>query len=268
MKLIWLTDLHLDFLQEDERMGFYAQVVQADGDAVLISGDIADALSLDERLQEIAFEVNRPIYFVLGNHDFYHGKVSTVHKETKRLTQQEFLLNWLSVSGPKKLGKQTCIVGVDSWADARYGDYAGSLVSLNDSRYIQELAWGKIFGRGGLQKEMQKLADEDAALLKKQLLKAVRLDSIQQVIVVVHIPPFQEACLYQDQPTTDAFLPFFSSKATGDAILEAAKENPEIQFLVLCGHTHCSAYCQPAHNIVCRTGGTDYMRREVEEVEI
>lgn len=76
--LTWLTDIHLNFLDYDERTVFYQQIIKASGDAVVITGDICEAQSVAEVLMEMAQAVQKPIYFVLGNHDYYHGSVSQV----------------------------------------------------------------------------------------------------------------------------------------------------------------------------------------------
>ena len=51
MKLIGLTDIHLNFLTLENRMEFYQKVLAASGDKILISGDIAEAPSVSEILK-------------------------------------------------------------------------------------------------------------------------------------------------------------------------------------------------------------------------
>ena len=46
MKLAWLTDVHLNFLDADERKKFYQEIINTQCDGVLISGDIAEAPSI------------------------------------------------------------------------------------------------------------------------------------------------------------------------------------------------------------------------------
>src|SRR3990170_6226701 len=124
MKLIWLTDIHLDFLGSEQKMDFYQKVIAASGDKILISGDIAEAPSVSEILKEMAETIQKPIYFVLGNHDYYRGQVDLLRQEMRDLTQNEPLLHWLPESGVHDLGNQTILLGEGCWADGRYGDYA------------------------------------------------------------------------------------------------------------------------------------------------
>ncbi len=68
MKLAWLTDIHLNFLDKSGRKKFYQQIVASQVEAVLISGDIAEAPSVSDILKEMIEQIQMPIYFVLGNH--------------------------------------------------------------------------------------------------------------------------------------------------------------------------------------------------------
>jgi 3',5'-cyclic AMP phosphodiesterase CpdA len=72
MTAAWLTDIHLDFLDTADLLRFARKVRATAPDAVLISGDIAQAPSVARHLRNLAREIARPIYFVLGNHDYYH----------------------------------------------------------------------------------------------------------------------------------------------------------------------------------------------------
>ena len=68
--LIWLTDVHLNFVEECQRDQFYDSVRSAGCDGVLLTGDIAEAPSIERTLIELEIELDLPIYFVLGNHDY------------------------------------------------------------------------------------------------------------------------------------------------------------------------------------------------------
>ena len=81
MKLIWLTDIHINFLDKDERLQFYQKIIRKKCDAILISGDIAEGNSVVDLLTEMADTIQKPIYFVLGNHDYYFSSVAAVIKD-------------------------------------------------------------------------------------------------------------------------------------------------------------------------------------------
>lgn len=46
MQYAWLTDIHLNFLDDVARQKFYKKIVNTESDGVLISGDIAEAPNL------------------------------------------------------------------------------------------------------------------------------------------------------------------------------------------------------------------------------
>src|SRR5207253_5944497 len=134
-----LTDIHLNFIDENARRKFYQEIVKTGCDGVLISGDIAEAPCLIDILNEMARYIDKPIYFVLGNHDYYRGQIQEVHDTIAELTKSNDGLFWLPASGMQKLANNTFLIGQDGWADGRLGDYQNSCVVLNDSRMIADL---------------------------------------------------------------------------------------------------------------------------------
>lgn len=265
MKLAWLTDIHLNFLDEDGREGFYQDIAMTQCDGVLISGDIAEAPSLVALLTEMVVSIDRAIYFVLGNHDYYKGQVSKVREAMTKLTIAHEKLFWLPASGQKILDNDTILLGQDGWADGRLGDYTNTRLELNDSRMILDLFQKKILGKFAVLEKMQQLADADAMQLKNDLDQAVSRHP-KKIIILTHVPPFRETCLYNGEISNDDWLPYFSSKATGDVLMQAAQANPTVKFLVLCGHTHGRAYFKPLDNLEVKVGQAEYNQPELQEI--
>jgi len=81
MKLAWVTDIHLNFLEFADRKRFYKDIVATKSNAVLVSGDIAEAPTVSDILEEMAQHIAKPIYFVLGNHDYYQSSVENVKQK-------------------------------------------------------------------------------------------------------------------------------------------------------------------------------------------
>lgn len=130
MKFVWLTDIHINFLNEDAREQFYQKIIDANCDCVLITGDIAEADCVVDLLAEMQNRINKPIYFVLGNHDYYRGQINAVREAVTQLTKKNHQLFWLPASGMQLLNQNTILLGQDGWADGRLGDYANSRVAL------------------------------------------------------------------------------------------------------------------------------------------
>ena len=75
-----------------------------------------------------------------------------------------------------------------------------------------------MIGKYQLLDAMQKLADSDAAKLKKKLQLAIQKHSPKRIIVLAHLPPFRESCMHEGKISNDDYLPFFASKTTGDTL--------------------------------------------------
>ncbi len=266
MRLAWTTDIHLNFVKAAVRQRFLESLSEA-ADAVAISGDIAESSDVETYLQEIQDHLQRPIFFVLGNHDFYRGSILKTRSAVTRLAAQAPHLSYMSVTTAVALSPQTAIIGHDGWADARLGDFAGSNVMLNDYRLIEELrGWRRevIHPRESLRRVLQELGDEAAQHFQRALAEVT--GRYKHVIAITHVPPFREATWHQQQISDDNWLPHFSCKAVGDALLHAAESNPGCQMLVLCGHTHGGGEAQILDNLRVLTGEAEYGRPEVQRI--
>lgn len=266
MQLIWLTDIHLNFLNKEKRMDFYSKIIETEGDSIVISGDIAEAPSVCEILTEMLKVTNKPIYFILGNHDYYHSSVEVVRQSMMNLMKDKPMLRWLPGLSAQNLGNKVILIGSDGWADGRHGDYVNSKVAVIDSKIISDLFISGFAGKYSLLDKMQELADADAKKLKDDIISSIIKYQPKKVIILTHIPPFKEACIHRGNITNDEFLPFFASKATGDVLEEIAKDNPNIEFLVLCGHTHSKAHYQPFDNLTIRAGTAEYHIPEIQDI--
>ena len=152
-------------------------------------------------------------------------------------------------------------MGHDGWADGRLGDYPNSDVVLNDYYLIEELRW--LDPRERL-KRLNALGDEAAAHFRALLPEA--FERFSHLIVVTHVPPFREASCHQGQPSNDNWLPHFSCKAVGEALVEAMTAHPDRQMTVLCGHTHGAGEAQILPNLLVLTGGAVYGEPRVQRV--
>jgi 3',5'-cyclic-AMP phosphodiesterase len=79
-RLAWFTDLHLNFLSDKDAKAFCAALASTEADCFAISGDIGEARSVQRYLRLLENSLQRPIYFVLGNHDFYGGSIASVRE--------------------------------------------------------------------------------------------------------------------------------------------------------------------------------------------
>jgi 3',5'-cyclic AMP phosphodiesterase CpdA len=252
VRLAWVTDIHLEFLEEAARARFCDRIRELEPDGVLVGGDTALAQSCDTVLREMARRVRKPIWFVLGNHDFYGGSVAEVRERATSLSAEGRAV-WLGAVDVIELTPRTALVGHDGWGDAGFGDHDGSTVMLNDFYRIADLLQRD---KPRLGEALRRLGEESAAHLRRVLPQA--LERFEQVVVLTHVPPFREACWHEGRISSDAYLPYFACKATGDALLEEVGRHPDRSVTVLCGHTPSSGECHPLPNLRVVTGGAEY----------
>lgn len=263
MRAVWLTDIHLDFLRPRAREDFFAAIASKNPDAVFVTGDISVAPYLLEHLGALCDALNKPVYFVLGNHDFYHGSIEGVRAKVKDFCRTHPFLHYLTDVGMVTLTQSTGLVGHDGWGDSRYGDYAQSAVRLNDHLLIKELTG---LTPRTLQQELMRLGTEAARHLRGTLPQA--LDHYQHVILLTHVPPFRESCWYQGQVSNDEWLPFFACQAVGEVLRDAMEKRPDRRMTVYCGHTHSVGTAQILPNLQVITGAAEYGAPLIHEVLI
>jgi hypothetical protein len=261
-RVAWGADWHLDFLDAKRRCEFYAKIVSSGADAVIISGDISNGRYLGQHLAELADATHLPIWFVLGNHDFYMSGVDQIRKTASDLCDQHFLLHWLPKTGVVPLSETVGLIGVDSWADGRAGAYWESTVELNDHRLIADMI---ALCASDRLKVMQRIADEAEVRLRELL--AAALSRFQTVLIASHVPMFYEACLDPStRPSGDMWLPHFTWHAGGTAIMDVLQSYPNGRVLALCGHTHTRASIQISKQITVCVAGAEYDRPKIEAV--
>jgi len=271
MKLAWLTDIHLNFCDEPtvERLACEVRAARsgesdsAEGavDAVVITGDIAEAPSVLDGLVNLRRRFERPIYFVLGNHDYYRGSIYQVRDRLAAACRQDEGLCFLTASGPVSLSSDVALIGHDGWGDARAGDFENSTVRLNDYYLIDEL---RMRTDDLLKEQLRSLGAEAAAHVRSQLTAA--LADHEEVVLATHVPPLAGACWYEGRTTNDNWAPHFVCQAVGETILAVMAEHPDRQLTALCGHCHSPGVCQPADNVTIYTAGAVYAQPTVAGV--
>jgi hypothetical protein len=240
---------------------FIRDLARVECDGFIVSGDIGEADDVSAYLDAFATEDSRPVYFVLGNHDFYRGSITGVRAEIEKVCAKRANLHWLARAEVVGVTDQSCLIGHDGWGDGRLGDYWSSNVELNDWWLIEEFA--------GLEKDqrllrLQELGDEAALHLRTVLPDA--LARFRNVVVVTHVPPFREACWYEGRTSDDHWLPHFTCRAVGEVLVDAMRNAPDRAMLVLCGHTHGAGEAQILPNLRVLTGGAIYGRPTVQQI--
>lgn len=259
MRLAWATDVHLNFLGAAERARFAAEVAATDTEGVLLTGDIAEAVDLEPLLDELAATVARPVWFVLGNHDFYRGSIEEVRARASAMTAAR----WLPAAGVVPLAPGVALVGHDGWGDARLGNYRRTTVELSDFHLIRDLLGLDRLARLAV---LRRLGDQAAAAMHALVDQALAV--ADHVVVATHVPPFRESCWHAGELSNDDWLPYFTCAAVGDVLRDAMAARPAARMTVYCGHTHSSGEAQILPNLRVITGAARYGHPSVQTIEL
>lgn len=265
-RLAWATDTHLNLLRLQEAPELWARYIQRESntDALLLTGDVSEGLSLHNNLAQVeeGFGLDRPTYFVLGNHDYYGASFES----SRRIAQAHAgYLEGRVVPLTEGIG----LVGQEGWYDAFYGKPYTPKFGMNDWNDIAELANlpGNPFynhrtkridreARTTIIEACRARSAAQAAALEPILIDA--LGHFPQVILATHVPPFEGATWHEGQLSGEEWIPWFCSKLMGDMLLRVMRQHPDRRLLVLCGHTHSSGVCRPLPNLTVLTGEAHY----------
>jgi Icc protein len=274
VKLAWLTDIHFDHLKNlDACRGFLETVYDAEPEAVVITGDISmaeyqGAPFLKMHLTVIADSFTCPVYFVLGNHDYYGGSIEHTREKVQELSEKASNLHYLTTSDPIELTPNTTILGHDGWYDMRLGQIDPIRFLMTDWELIKEYEHcvkrrGELLWTSKILEVSRELADGGVLKIACDLAKTRDRD----VLVLTHVPPFEATAKYKGQPSELIALPVFVCKAMGDMLLDEAA-NYERNITVLTGHTHDPVDVQIAENLRVKVGAAQYGKPRFEILEI
>jgi Icc protein len=240
VRATWLTDIHLNFMRPLALRAFYERVRKERPDVLLVTGDIGESDSVGRFVDELG--AIAPTYYVLGNHDYYRSSIAAVRDRLRP--------GWLPAQAPVQLSERTVLLGIDGWGDARCGDLQ-STVQLSDWQLIEDFEPVR-YDRAARLQLLQDLGTAEAYVLGELLARAPQSEAL---VVLTHVPPFPEACVYDGAQSEPAWLPWFTCIATGEVLAEYARAHPAKQITVLCGHSHGASVCRPEPNLEVRTGG-------------
>ena len=261
MRAAWVTDPHLNFLDEDGLQAFLQSLRDSKAEVLLLGGDVGEAHDVLDFLRLLDRAFAGSIHFVLGNHDFYGGSISSVREAVSQLVRESRTLTWLNEVECVGLCEEVALIGHDGWGDARLGNFLASPVVLNDFFLIEELAG---LPQSARIRVLNELGDEAAAHIERAL--EAGLESHHELILLTHVPPFSGAAWHEGQPSDDDWLPYFSCHAVGDVLVRLMSAHPRARLTVLCGHTHGDGTFAPLPNVAVYTGGVAYGSPRIQRI--
>jgi len=269
-EILWATDVHFPFAASQQLDKFFDKA--RTGNALIITGDISGGTDIKQWLERMDEELDIPIYFILGNHDYYNRSIAEVNGIVEKFCKKHSNFRWLTKSpnGFEELDDDVAIVGHEGWYDCYYGRVTGNVV-LNDFTHINDFKaayYASVYGHNGKKPISQLLIDE----FRKLALEATRhftralpeaFKDHDKVVLATHVPPFKGAAWHKGRRSDEDFLPFFTCKSIGDFLKIFMKANPDKELLVLCGHTHSPGEVQILKNLKVLTGSGEYRFPEI-----
>lgn len=262
MKLDWITDPHLDHLAgEREIIAFVEELHARDSEGLLLTGDIAQSETLYDYLGIISGAYQRPVYFVLGNHDYYGAWMHQTRDRVQAVCEAvpEGILNWMPDAGVLMLSPETAVVGHDGMYDGQAG-VPGLELGLTDFHVphgVLDMIRALELGSRHLFELLLELGRASADHVRESVRQAVRRGA-RRVLVITHVPPFLESSYFRGRPSDPRSAPFYVNRSLGEALLELSSERPDVQLDVFAGHTHGARVHRAADNLVVRVGRARY----------
>lgn len=262
MKIFWLTDIHLDFVNVAQQKKLLNKIVKKsillkDKCCVVVTGDIGNSSCVIEDMlfwKEELGQHNIELYFVLGNHDYYGSSIEAIRFSLK---SSDLKNNWLNNVDYIQLNNETALVGHDGWYDGGYANWFHSKVFMADYTQIFDLNYIQWWSKEVVFDRMNALAKEGAEHVYASSVEAIKNDN-KIIYVATHIPPFRENSVYNNMISDDDWMPHFSSKHMGDMLLKLSTEFKDVKFVVLCGHSHGEAKHIVPPNMVSYTSKAVY----------
>ncbi|TWU56912.1 Calcineurin-like phosphoesterase [Rubripirellula tenax] len=261
MKFVWTTDPHFDHVPAAVWQSWVADIASKSPDGLWITGDISEGDDVVVQLRRLAAAVDVPVYFVLGNHDFYHRSIADTRRDVIAATRDDQRLVYLTDCQPIELTVGVFLIGEDGWGDATVGDFDASPIRLRDFDMIEDLSR---LPKEHLKDQLAQLGRESAERLEDKM--ASLPPHARQVIVLTHLPPYREACWYEGRTADDDWAPSFVCGEIGRVLTSYNQLHPSIRVEVFCGHTHHEGVYKVDENLVVRTGSSTYGAPEIEAV--
>jgi predicted phosphohydrolase len=278
MKLGFATDIHLDHIRvrrgrpnevDLSKITRVGRNLTKGLDALVVGGDISTGHQLQDHFGAFLEGATCPVYFVLGNHDFWCLLEDSVWETAESF---DGALDFLDVV---ELDEETALVGVSGWYDTRAGNVFEPGIIMPEFETTTRLSGlGPVTlplnGKARVYWLPEKLheahnacknwADEQTSAFLPKLEKAAR--GYRKVFVVTHVPPWIEACWGEggrlSRDCSPEWLPWSVNVNLGLQIEALAEEFPGVEFKVLSGHTHGEGEAAISPNVWSYSGKAQY----------
>lgn len=225
---LWCSDIHLNHASNGTKRKFLKAISDSNC-SIFITGDISDGFGLVDHLKQISKACKKTVYFVSGNHDFYHSDFNTIDYRLKYITGECPNLVYVPHQGIVQLNSDTCVIASESWYDGKISPCLNIVpFEMNDFGYIKDFK-GK--EKWEMIQILQNRASQGLTDLKDYCKIAIK--KYKNIIIMSHPVPFGSMTLQGGSQT-----PFYIWYEGGMFMGDFASANPDNNFLWISGHTH------------------------------
>lgn len=272
MKIIHISDTHFTYCNEKARKHFLQGInnkISQGGEIILLTGDISESPTLTSELFWLSENIKRPLYYILGNHDFYHSNFEIgrqLAKTAQNFSNLKQFICYLPSRQYVKLNTDTVLFGFDGLYDCRnykkdeISDFIDGISLQNDFVYnstLKNICDYEVPIETKL-KVFRHYADRETKSLTLKLNNFFQsnYDIINKIIIATHVPP-----IYYRNPKIEYQydLPGFDSNKNLMDLLEIYSEKyRNKQFIVFCGHNHFGGFTEQDNlKIYCKASTCD-----------
>lgn len=250
LKFLWYTDTHLAKMPPWKFFSFIKEIINENPAGIFLTGDISTGPFLRIHLRLMAKFINCPIYFVLGNHDYYFTSMGKQHSKIKSICQKYTNLIWLTESDVISLTPDTALIGIEGWYDAQLGNpdylkFTLDWILIKDFKTLPTME-ERI-------NKFKQLSEQNSNILKDKLKKTLEQD-YKTIFILTHMVPYAEATRNEGSFMGQFWLPYDVNFNLGYMIDSIMKDRNKENVEIFCGHAHVPMYLKRARNISCHVG--------------
>jgi len=261
-RYIWLTDTHFNFLDQAALLGFFLSLEEKKADGIFLTGDVSTGPHLVKHLNLLEKVVKTPVYFVLGNHDYYRATFSEIENSMVELMQSNSRLHYLSVSDPISLSDDVAVIGHDGWYDAGWRAPVTPAIFVWDWYFIKDFR--ALFGTEERMNLVRARATKAMEFIIENLEKAFKKHSTAYMLT--HFPPWPEESDRFYGLLEKFWMPYNSSKMMADALVKIMEKYSDKKLVILAGHTHIKRKIQISSNIEMRVGDAEFGKPQIQKI--
>lgn len=262
-KIGWLTDPHFDKCDIDYFYQISKKFKAENLDGLIITGDISEGGTTMLYLSFLEKLISKPIWFVLGNHDWYNVSRDVGFELIKKYSNHNLI--FLDDIPFIKLNKTTCLIGGENWWDAFFKQSFGLLDGMYMSEDYEKISFiSPEKHESNPFSKIKLLAAIKSDVLIEKLINAFKI--FDTVYLAVHVPPFKEGCLFSAIEMPENWLNHFCDHELGIKLKLLMKSYPEKELKILSGHTHSKSTKKIKQNIKQYVGASTLKKPKICDI--